>query len=160
MRFGISATSLMCPKNLRTRLRPVNVCCAIVASHFVAPEGRTFPKRDCHRPRVEFRHSSFAQLALSVRTEILNRSIRTLKNAKRRTGRSERTRPSKTVSSRTAKARNCLSPNGLRRNLAVPAASRAFVLPPRYGMAIVEIRGVTPPIPTHSRVHPCPAGRA
>jgi hypothetical protein len=42
MRFGISATSLMCPKNLRTRLRPVNVCCAIVASHFVARQGRTF----------------------------------------------------------------------------------------------------------------------
>src|SRR5690349_15780535 len=39
MRFGISATSLMCPKNLRTRLRPVNVCCAIVASHFVARRG-------------------------------------------------------------------------------------------------------------------------
>jgi hypothetical protein len=42
MRFGISATSLMCPKNLRTRLRPVNVCCAIVASHFVTRHGRTF----------------------------------------------------------------------------------------------------------------------
>src|SRR6185437_14402581 len=42
MRFGISATSRICPKNLRTRLRPVNVCCAIVASHFVAREGRTF----------------------------------------------------------------------------------------------------------------------
>src|SRR5450631_1598626 len=26
MRFGISATSLIVPKNLRTRLRPVNVC--------------------------------------------------------------------------------------------------------------------------------------
>src|SRR5215468_10939009 len=37
MRFGISATSLMCPKNLRTRLRPVNVCCAIVASHLRRP---------------------------------------------------------------------------------------------------------------------------
>src|SRR4051812_46904329 len=42
MRFGISATSLICPKNLRTRLRPVNVCCAIVASHFVVPRERTF----------------------------------------------------------------------------------------------------------------------
>src|ERR1700743_1868473 len=37
MRFGISATSLMCPKNLRTRLRPVNVCCAIVASRYRHP---------------------------------------------------------------------------------------------------------------------------
>src|SRR3954454_6242552 len=32
----------MCPKNLRTRLRPVNVCCAIVASHFIARHGRAF----------------------------------------------------------------------------------------------------------------------
>src|SRR5215468_74129 len=40
MRFGISATSLMCPKNLRTRLRPVNVCCAIVASHLRRPRRR------------------------------------------------------------------------------------------------------------------------
>src|SRR6516162_1752104 len=39
MRFGISATSLMCPKNLRTRLRPVNVCCAIVASRYRRPSG-------------------------------------------------------------------------------------------------------------------------
>src|SRR6516164_1863652 len=31
MRFGISATSSILPKNLRTRLRPVNVC-TIVAS--------------------------------------------------------------------------------------------------------------------------------
>src|SRR3981189_3759960 len=29
MRFGISATSWIFPKNLRTRLRPVNVCAAI-----------------------------------------------------------------------------------------------------------------------------------
>src|SRR5215208_1457456 len=50
MRFGISATSLMCPKNLRTRLRPVNVCCAIVASHFVARQGRTFRSAICIAP--------------------------------------------------------------------------------------------------------------
>ena len=31
MRFGISATSWIFPKNLRTRLRPVNVCAAIVS---------------------------------------------------------------------------------------------------------------------------------
>src|ERR1700674_4178606 len=36
MRFGISATSSIFPKNLRTRLRPVNVC-AIVASFFLRP---------------------------------------------------------------------------------------------------------------------------
>ena len=48
MRFGISATSWILPKNLRTRLRPVNVC-AIVCSLSVrtvrparddSPEGR------------------------------------------------------------------------------------------------------------------------
>src|SRR5260370_9892154 len=38
MRFGISATSSIFPKNLRTRLRPVNVC-AIVASFFLGPPG-------------------------------------------------------------------------------------------------------------------------
>src|SRR5271156_3373259 len=36
MRFGISATSSIFPKDLRTRLRPVNVC-AIVASFFLRP---------------------------------------------------------------------------------------------------------------------------
>src|SRR5258708_12584917 len=54
MRFGISATSLMCPKNLRTRLRPVNVCCAIVASHFVALDGRTFPSATAIAPGLNF----------------------------------------------------------------------------------------------------------
>src|SRR5215813_3213347 len=39
MRFGISATSSILPKNLRTRLRPVNVC-AIVASS-IPPATRT-----------------------------------------------------------------------------------------------------------------------
>src|SRR5690348_1017335 len=50
MRFGISATSWILPKNLRTRLRPVNVS-AIVASRFVRriiaaarlPTGRNRP---------------------------------------------------------------------------------------------------------------------
>jgi hypothetical protein len=34
-------------------LRPVNVCCAIVASHFAACEEADLPKRDWHRPRVK-----------------------------------------------------------------------------------------------------------
>jgi hypothetical protein len=46
----------------------------------------------------------------------------------------------------------CLSPNGLRRNVAVPTANRVFVLPSRYGMAIVEIRGAILQISTHSCV--------
>jgi hypothetical protein len=60
MRFGMSATSLMCPKNLRTRLRPVNVCCAIVASHVGVLQGDASSKRDCRRTRVEFRSISKA----------------------------------------------------------------------------------------------------
>src|SRR5258708_24898103 len=54
MRFGISATSLMCPKNLRTRLRPVNVCCAIVASHFRRPCGRTIRGATAAGPGLNF----------------------------------------------------------------------------------------------------------
>src|SRR3954447_4997461 len=44
MRFGISATSSILPKNLRTRLRPVKVC-AIVLSRFVAPCATDCPER-------------------------------------------------------------------------------------------------------------------
>jgi hypothetical protein len=44
----------MCPKNLRTRLRPVNVCCAIVASHFVARQGRTFRSATAIAPGLNF----------------------------------------------------------------------------------------------------------
>jgi len=39
---------------LRTRLRPVNVCCAIVASHFVARSGRAVQDAVATAPRVEF----------------------------------------------------------------------------------------------------------
>src|SRR5688572_5482378 len=59
-------------------------------------------------------------------------------------------RPSKPTASRTEKARNLTvsqrSPSGN------PCRSRhldhAFLLPARYGIAIVEIRGLTPRIPT------------
>src|ERR1700731_3122894 len=89
MRFGISATSLMCPKNLRTRLRPVNVCCAIVASHFVAPEERTFPNPRLSKSRfgVEFRFV-LRTVRLSPGHENPESKYPALKNAKRRTGRS------------------------------------------------------------------------
>src|SRR5690348_13399083 len=39
MRFGISATSLIEPKNFRTRLRPVNVC-AIVSLSILYVDGK------------------------------------------------------------------------------------------------------------------------
>src|SRR5579864_9212434 len=85
MRFGISATSLMCPKNLRTRLRPVNVCCAIVASHFVALRGRTFRSAIGIAPGLNF--DSLRNLQASF--QALNPESRPsdLQNAKRRAGR-------------------------------------------------------------------------
>src|SRR5437870_8612431 len=80
MRFGISATSLMCPKNLRTRLRPVNVCCAIVASHFVALEGEPSEARLASPPGLNPRQpvlsSDLRYLVLSATCD--------LQNAKRR----------------------------------------------------------------------------
>jgi hypothetical protein len=39
---------------LRTRLRPVNVCCAIVASHCVARQGRTFQSATAVAPGLNF----------------------------------------------------------------------------------------------------------
>src|SRR4051794_30034114 len=62
--------------------------------------------------------------------------------------------PVRIISLRLAKARNCLSPNDLRRNTRLSAARRAFVLPPRYGVTIMVIRGVNHRIPTHFRVRP------
>jgi hypothetical protein len=38
MRFGISATSWIFPKNFRTRFRPINVC-AIMSSRSIDPSG-------------------------------------------------------------------------------------------------------------------------
>src|SRR5450631_161534 len=84
----------------------------------------------------------------NVRILILTSNPR-ISERKTTRGALDRTRPSKPALSRTEKARNCLSPNGTHRNAAVPAANRAFVLPSRYGMAIVEIRGVNHQISTH-----------
>src|ERR1700738_4540047 len=123
MRFGISATSLMCPKNLRTRLRPVNVCCAIVASHFVAPRGRTFRGAIGIAPGLNF--DSFLapkSTCQDLNPESGHRTFRTQNDARG----AKPHPPVTTIDSRTEKARNCLSPNGLRRNAAVPAASPCF----------------------------------
>jgi hypothetical protein len=70
-------------------LRPVNVCCAIVASHFVAPEGRTFPKPRLSKPLfgVEFRFALWT-VRLSPGRQNPESKYPVLKNAKRRTGRS------------------------------------------------------------------------
>jgi hypothetical protein len=69
---------------LRTRLRPVNVCCAIVASHFVARQGRTFRSAIAIAPGLNF--DSFLSPGTNSRTKVLN-GRRTPENAKRRAGR-------------------------------------------------------------------------
>src|ERR1700692_4230726 len=110
MRFGISATSLICPKNLRTRLRPVNVCCAIVASHFVARQGRTFRSAIRIAPGLNF--DSFLRPGAQfqdLNPESKYQTLRTQNDARAL----DCTRPSQPAVSRTEKARNCLSPNGL-----------------------------------------------
>jgi len=58
--------------------------------------------------------------------------------------------PVQTMSSRTAKARNCPSPDGLMgRNAGLLTTNRAFVLPTRYGLTSPEFRGASPRFPTH-----------
>src|ERR1700722_4552811 len=71
---------------------------------FRRPSGANLPKRDCHRPRVEFRHA-LETLKPHVRILILNWRAR-LSKRKTTRGALERTRPSKPASSRTEKARN------------------------------------------------------
>src|SRR3954452_10632378 len=146
MRFGISATSLMCPKNLRTRLRPVNVCCAMVASHFVARFGRAVQDAAAAAPRVEF-----FEPVLGTKNQVSGRHVLNLffRPSKRKTTRGAHghARPSLRSLSRTAKARNSLLSQRLTGKYDIPA-HRAFVLPTRYGATIVQIRGVNPPIPT------------
>src|ERR1700675_4827915 len=90
MRFGISATSLMCPKNLRTRLRPVNVCCAIVASHFVAPGERTLRSAIATASGLNF--DPFRRPEDHFRFQVLNLFFR-LSKRKTTRGALERTRP-------------------------------------------------------------------
>src|ERR1700742_3117525 len=76
------------------------------------PEGEA-SGHDCHRPRVEFR--SISQGCERIfRIQVLNLFYRPSKRKMPR-GAHNRSRPSKPVLSRTEKARNRLSPNGLRR---------------------------------------------
>jgi hypothetical protein len=68
-----------------------------------------------------------------------------------------RTRPSKLLASRTEKARNLTVSQRLPPGaLAPPLPTVCFPLPARYGMAIVEIRGLSPRIPTLSCVRQAP----
>src|SRR5271165_6391345 len=58
MRFGISATSWIFPKNLRTRLRPVNVCAMLCLSpRRTAGTGTTLRKAAIHRDHQDRRRA-------------------------------------------------------------------------------------------------------
>ena len=148
----------MCPKNFRTRLRPVNVCCAIVASHLRRPRREGEPS-ECAvllpPPGLNFRTVPTVQIPISGFSSRFRSSD--LQNAKRRAGRT------------TAPARHNHSFRGLQkaRNLTVsqrlapgtlppPSPRRVFLLPSRYGAADAGIRGLSLRIPTHSCVHPAP----
>src|ERR1700674_5778714 len=64
MRFGISATSWILPKNLRTRLRPVNVCAISSSFHPGEPTVRLsylFARQCGHDGR---RHQNAALLVI------------------------------------------------------------------------------------------------
>src|SRR5262249_54995 len=94
MRFGISATSLICPKNLRTRLRPVNVCCAIVASRYRCPGRATLPNhRLAARPDLNFHPFRRTEDRIQAwRPESVLQTFKTQNDARSDLG---RTRPSK-----------------------------------------------------------------
>src|ERR1700709_2006630 len=152
MRFGISATSLMCPKNLRTRLRPVNVCCAIVASHFVARQGRTFRSAIGIAPELnpDTSPNSKSQCQVFIRSPD-SATFRTQNDARSRSPAS----PVSTIRLTDRKSpKFAYLPTAYAETSPFPPSNRAFVLPPRYGMAIVEIRGVFPRISTQSCVQP------
>src|SRR5262249_5268398 len=64
MRFGISATSRIFPKNLRTRLRPVNVCAAILSLSLrrTVGSGTTLRKAAIHRDRQDRRRALYVSM--------------------------------------------------------------------------------------------------
>ena len=73
----------MCPKNLRTRLRPVNVCCAIVASHFVARQRRTFRSAIGIAPGLNFdTNRNFEAQCQDFNPEIERQTFRTQNDAR------------------------------------------------------------------------------
>src|SRR5579885_3309914 len=68
MRFGISATSSIFPKNLRTRFRPINVC-AIMSSRSIDPPGSN-PRTRATAPNPR---PSLSRLGASRRSRRLSR---------------------------------------------------------------------------------------
>src|SRR6185437_9776993 len=89
-------------------------------------------------------------------SKVLNFSFRPSKRKTTR-GALDRTRPSDRCHCGLQKPEIAYSPNGLEgATPPSPPPSRVFVLPSRYGAAIVEIRGSSPRIPTNFRVRPAP----
>src|SRR5882724_937145 len=55
MRFGISATSWIFPKNFLTRLRPINVCAIVLSLLSSGGTGTTLRKAAIHRDYLDRR---------------------------------------------------------------------------------------------------------
>src|SRR5437763_1676927 len=81
MRFGISATSWIFPKNLRTRLRPVNVCAILFLLSFGrdrrgrddSPESRnpSRPSGQASKPGLPLRWFDLDRTATSLLTLVI-----------------------------------------------------------------------------------------
>ena len=80
MRFGISATSWIFPKNLRTRLRPVNVCAIVYFSRFVrtASAGTPLRKAAIHRDHPDRRRDRSFLCDLGLDAESLRTAANTV----------------------------------------------------------------------------------
>src|SRR5262245_18407506 len=89
MRFGISATSWIFPKNLRTRLRPVNVCAISSLALSNRRAGTTLRKAAIHRDHQDRRRSPIISLRL---------------------GRSPKSRPSDGIRQRYGRVRGLRTP--------------------------------------------------
>jgi hypothetical protein len=125
-------------------LRPVNVCCAIVASHFVARQGRTFRSAIGIAPGLNLDTPQTQKP--NVRILILNWTLES-QNAKRRAGRLSAPARRTHFFYGPKKPEIACLPTAYAETLAFPPSNRAFVLPPRYGMTIVEIRELVPTNP-------------
>src|SRR6185369_13560643 len=75
-------------------LRPVNVCCAIVASHFVALRGRTLRSAAAAAPGLNF--DRFRRPETQFQAQVLNLFFRSSKR-KTTSGALDRTRPSEPI---------------------------------------------------------------
>src|SRR6185437_10707918 len=126
----------------------------LVSSPF---KGASPPDRDCHRPRVECRSASKAQSPFSggLSPEFVLLASKTQNDA-----RGAKVSPARHNHLIT----DCKSPKLLisqqlaKRSRRPLNANRPFVLPPPYGTTLVEIRGLSPQIPTHFRVRRAPGG--